>query len=89
MPKILSGDENTLLHTHPYNLNSPPEKTDLGKENPEPHPLRYCLRNGALYGTRTRMNPKNETDRHHLTPGHERPWTLYRNDKQRGRMDII
>jgi len=80
MPKILSVDENTLLNTHPYDFNSPPEKIDLGKENPEPHPLRYCLRNGDLNGTRTRINPKNETDRHHLTPGHERPWTLYRND---------
>jgi len=25
-----NGDENTLLHTHPCNLNSPPEKIDLG-----------------------------------------------------------
>ena len=44
MPRTLPGDENTLLHTHPYNFNSPPEKTDLGKENPESHSLRYGLR---------------------------------------------
>ena len=89
MPKILPGDENTLLHTYPYNFNSPPEKTDPGKENPEPHSLRYGLRNGALYGTRTRINPKNETDWHYLTPGDKRPWTLCRNNEQRERMDII
>jgi len=70
MSRILPGDENTLLHTHPYNFNSPPEKTDLGKENPESHSLRYGVRNGALFGTRTGITPKNETDWHYLTPGY-------------------
>ena len=67
MSRILLGDENTLLHTHPYNFNSPPEKTDLGKENPDSHSLRHGLRNGALSGTRTDITPENETDRHYLT----------------------
>jgi len=72
MPRILPGDENTLLHTHPYNFYSPPEKTDLGKENSEPHSLRHGLRNGALYGSRTRIIPKNGSDWHYLTPGDKR-----------------
>ena len=88
MSRILSGDENTLLHTHPYNFNSPPEKTDLGEENSEPHSLRYDLRNGALYDTRTRSIPKNETDWHYLTPGDKRTWALCRNNKKYERMDI-
>jgi len=54
MSRILPGDENALLHTHPYNFNSPPEKTDFGKEDPESHSLRNGLRNGAL------MNRGNE-----------------------------
>jgi len=89
MSKTLLGDKNTLLHTHPYNLNSPFEKIDLGGKNPEPHPLRHCLRLGARYDTRTLIYPRYETDRHHLTPGHERQWTLHSYDKQRGQMDII
>jgi len=32
MSKTLPGDKNTLLHTYPYNLNSPSEKIDLGKK---------------------------------------------------------
>ena len=57
MSRILPGDANTLLHTHPYNFDSPPKKTDLGKENPESHSIRYGLRNRALYGTRTGITP--------------------------------
>jgi len=84
MSGILPGDENTLLHTHPFNFNSQLEKTDLGKENPEPHSLRHGLRNGALYGSRTRIIPKNETDWRYLTPGDKRTWALCRNNKQNG-----
>jgi len=32
MSKILPGDQNPLLHTHPYNLNSPLKKIDPGKK---------------------------------------------------------
>ena len=89
MPKTLQGDENTLLHTHPYNLNSPLEKIDPGEKNSEPYPLRHYLRFGALYDARTLTYPGYETDRHHLTPGHERHWTLHSTDKTRRQMDLI
>jgi len=70
MSRILPGNENTLLHTYPYNPNSPPEKIDFGKENPDSHSLRRGLRYGALSDTRTDNTPNNETDWHYLTPGH-------------------
>ena len=47
MPRTLPGDKNTLLHTHSHHSNRPFEKINPGEENPEPHPLRYDLRNGA------------------------------------------
>ena len=72
MSKTLPGDKNTLLHTHPYNLNSPLEKIDPGEINSEPYPLRHYLRLGAFHDARTLTYPGHETDRHHLTPGHER-----------------
>jgi len=89
MPKTLPGDENILLHTHPYNLNSPLEKIDSGEKNSEPYPLRHYLRLGALYNARTLTYPGYEPDRHHLTQGtkdnehytamtkREDKWTLY------------
>ena len=88
MPKILPGDENTLLHTHPHNPNRPLEKTDLGIENPEPHSFRNDLRNGALYGSWTRNLPKNETAWRNHTSGDKRTWALCRNNKKWERMDI-
>jgi len=89
MSNTLPGDKNTLLHTHPYNLNSPLEKIDPEEKNSEPHPLRHYLRLGALYDARTLTYPQYEIDRHHLTPGHERQWTLHSNDKKRRQMDPI
>ena len=43
MSRILPGNENTLLHTHPYNLNSQPEKIDFGKENQTHMPFDMVL----------------------------------------------
>jgi len=43
MSKILSGNENTFLHTDPYNFNNPPEKIDFGKENPDSLPFDTVL----------------------------------------------
>jgi len=88
MPRTLPGYENTLLHTHPHHSNRALEKINPGKENPEPHSLRYDLRNGALYGSRTRVIPKNGTDRHYLTPGDTKTRALCRNNKKTERMDI-
>jgi len=74
----------TLSYTH-----IPPlEKINPGKENPEPHSLRYDLRSGALYGSRTRVIPKNGTGWHYLTPGDRKTRALCRNNKKRKRMDI-
>ena len=82
MPRTLPGDENTLLHTHPHHSNRPFEKIDPGEENQESHSLRHDLRNGALYGSRTWVSPKNGTDRHDLTPGDRKSWALCRNNKK-------
>jgi len=87
MPRTLPGDKNTLLQTHFHHSNRPSEKINPGEENPEPHPLRYDLRNGALYGSRTRASPKNGTNRHDLTPGDRKTWALCRNNKKRERVD--
>jgi len=73
---------------HSPTSNRPLEKTNPGKENPEPHSLRYDFRNGALYGSRTRIIPKNGTDRHYLTPGDRKTRAPCRNNKKRERMDI-
>jgi len=89
MSKTLPGDKNTLLHTRPYNRNSPLEKIDPGEKNTETHPLRHYLKPGALHNTRLFTYPGHETDRHHFTPGHERQWTLHSNYKTRRRLDPI
>jgi len=89
MSKTLPGDEITFLHTHPYNLNSPLEKIDPGEKNSEPYPFQRYLKLGALHDARTLTYPGHETDRHHLTPGHERQWTLHSNDKEGRQMDPI
>ena len=89
MSKTLPGDKTPLLHTHPYNLNSPLEKTGPGEKNSETDPLRHYLRLGALHDARTLTYPGHERDRYHLTPGHERQWTLHSNDKKRRLMDPI
>jgi len=47
MQTILSGDENTLLYTHPHNFNSPSEKTDLGKK----------IQSHIPFGTTLEMDP--------------------------------
>jgi len=70
-------------------FNSPPKKTNPGKENPDSRSLRHVLRNGALSGTRTDITPENETDWYYLTPGHQRSGTLRCNNEKRERMDII
>jgi len=74
--------------THPNHSNHPFEKINPGEENPEPHSLRHDLRNGALYGSRTRVSPRNGTDWHDLTPGDRKTWALFRNNMTRERMDI-
>jgi len=43
LSKILLGDKNTLLHTHPYNLNCPLEKSDPGEKNTATYPFRHYL----------------------------------------------
>ena len=57
MSRILPGDENTLLHTHSYNLDSPPEKTDLRKE----------IRNHIPFDMALEMEPY-MTPGHAITP---------------------
>ena len=88
MPKIMPGNENTLLHTHSHNPHRPLEKTDLGIENPEPHPFQNDLRNGTLYGSWTRNLPKNETAWRNYTSGDKGTRALCRNNEKWERMDI-
>jgi len=89
MSKTLPGDKNTLLHTHPYNLNCPLGKIDPGEKNTATYHLRHYLKPGALHDARLPNYPGHETDRHHFTPGYERQWTLHSNDQKKRRMEPI
>jgi len=89
MSKPLPGDENTLLHTHPYNLNSPLEKDDPGEKkqnhilfditlNLEPYmtPGYLPIQDMKLIGIISHQGTK-DNGHHTAMTKKEDEWTLY------------
>ena len=91
MSKILPGDQNPLLHTHPYNLNSPLKKIDPGKKIQNHIPFDTTLDLGPymtprhapthdmnLVGIISHQGTK-DTGHYTAMTKREDKWTLYNN----------